>query len=253
MGNFCNDKGCPFRFFNPSMMIRLSVISLLFIATQYVLLASNGHSQIVKTACEKGRDTLDNNGFRLIFIQQDANFDTAVATRLKETFFAVYPVLVETFNSDAVHQVVLTVDTAYKGVAYAHDGRVVISQDWLEKKPHDVDVVTHEVMHIVQAYPAGSEPGWLVEGIADYVRHKYGVDNAGAGWSLPHLQDDHHYTNSYRVTARFLNWIESDHKAGFVKALDSAMRSRTYTEDIWKSETGLDLGALWAAYVEHDR
>lgn len=235
-------------------MTRFSIISLLLIAFQHVVFAGNDLSQIVETAHEKGRvDTLANDGFELIFVQQDADFDPHVATRLKETFFAVYPVLVETFNSDAVHQVILTVDTAYKGVAYAHDGRVVISQAWLERMPGDVDVVTHEVMHIVQAYPADSEPGWLVEGIADYVRHQYGVDNAGAGWSLPDLQDDHHYTNSYRVTARFLDWIENTRKTGFVKILDRAMRTRTYTEGIWKSETGLDLPGLWAAYVANYR
>ena len=194
-------------------------------------------------------DTLARDGYELVFIQQDATFDTAIGERLKTVFFQVYPPLAAAFNPEAVRCVTLTIDTAYDGVAYAHDGRVVISQAWLEKKPGDVDVVTHEVMHIVQAYPSDSGPGWLVEGIADYVRHRYGVDNAGAGWSLPDVKADHHYSQSYRVTARFLDWVETNRKPGLVKVLDSAMRDRAYTDDIWEAQTGLTLDALWAAYV----
>jgi len=226
-------------------------IPLLCLTCYGCLVACGTHQSRVaaKERAAGSVDTLVRDGFQLIFVQQDTGFDVGVADRLKATFFQVYPVLVKTFNPDAVRHVTLTVDTAYDGVAYAHDGRVVISQAWLEKMPNDVDVVTHEVMHIVQAYPSGSEPGWLVEGIADYVRHKYGVDNVAAGWSLPDIQGDHHYTSSYRITARFLDWIENTRKAGFVERLDKAMRSRTYTDEIWKAETGLGLDELWSVYV----
>ncbi len=40
-------------------------------------------------------------------------------------------------------------------------------------------------MHIVQNYGRSTRPGWLTEGIADYVRYKYGVDNVGSKWALP--------------------------------------------------------------------
>lgn len=225
---------------------------VLLTVLQYSLMACNADKPYaLEPGTEQGKsDTIVRDGFRLIFIQQDNAFDTLVAGRLKEAFFQVYPVLVETFNPDAVRSVTLTVDTAYDGVAYAHDGQVVISQAWLENMPGDIDVVTHEVMHIVQAYPHASGPGWLVEGIADYVRHKYGVDNEGAGWSLPDVQSDHHYTNSYRIAARFLDWLENMQKEGIVKTLDGVMRASTYTDEIWKLETGLDLNELWAVYVE---
>lgn len=231
-------------------MMRFFVIGILLAVSQSSIVSCSTAKHTV-TASQKGSskaDTLVRDGFALVFVQQDAAFDTAVARKLQDVFFNVYPSLVAAYNPEAVREVTLTIDTTYDGVAYAHDGRVVISQAWLERKPGDVDVVTHEVMHIVQAYPAGSEPGWLVEGIADYVRHKYGVDNAGAGWSLPDVQDDHHYSQSYRVTARFLDWIETNRKPGLVKVLDTAMRTRTYTDDLWEAETGLDLDKLWVAY-----
>ncbi|MFC3196744.1 basic secretory protein-like protein [Parapedobacter deserti] len=225
------------------MMTRIAMLFLWCMAWQLQL-----HARA--TTELNNRDTLVQGGVQLIFVQQDPAFDPQVADRLKATFFQVYPVLVETFNPSALREVTLTIDTAYDGVAYAHNGQVVISQAWLRKMPGDVDVVTHEVMHIVQAYPRGNQPGWLVEGIADYVRHRFGIDNAGANWSLPDVADDHHYTNSYRIAARFLDWIERKRKPGLVKTLDDALRNRTYSEAIWKSETGLGLDELWATYTE---
>ncbi len=233
------------------LTIRFFVIGFLLLIFQGSLLSCGATKRNVTAPLKviNPVDTLVRGGFELVFIQQDAQFDSTVAGRLQEVFFTVYPTLVAAFNPEAVRRVTLTIDTAYDGVAYAHDGRVVISQAWLEKKPGDVDVVTHEVMHLVQAYPSGSGPGWLVEGIADYVRHKYGVDNAAAGWSLPDVKEGHHYSQSYRVTARFLDWIETNRKPGLVKTLDVAMRTRTYTDAIWETQTGLTLDGLWAAYI----
>ncbi|SKB57743.1 Peptidase [Parapedobacter luteus] len=195
-------------------------------------------------------DTISKKGVTLILVQQDEGFSKDVLGRLQETFFSVYPKLTRDFNKQAVKEVTITVDTAYDGVAYAHNGRVTIAQSWLEKNPGDVDVVTHEVMHLVQAYPPRSGPGWLVEGIADYVRYKYGVDNPGANWTLPELKPEHHYTSSYRITARFLDWVEHTHKKGIVKRLDKALRTSTYSDGMWKRETGATLDELWIAYTK---
>lgn len=194
-------------------------------------------------------DTTSKKGVTLILVSQDTGFSQEVLGRLQETFFQVYPKLTKAFNKKAVKEVTITVDTAYDGVAYAHNGRVTIAQAWLVKNPGDVDVVTHEVMHLVQAYPPRSGPGWLVEGIADYVRYKYGVDNTGANWSLPDLKPEHHYTNSYRITARFLDWVERTQRKGIVKKLDSALRNREYSADLWKQLTGSSLDELWNAYT----
>lgn len=47
-----------------------------------------------------------------------------------------------------------------------------IAADWVKSQPNDFGMVVHELTHLVQRYPPGS-PGWLVEGIADYIRAKY--------------------------------------------------------------------------------
>ena len=44
-------------------------------------------------------------------------------------------------------------------------------------------MITHEGMHVVQQYL--QSPGWITEGIADYARAKFGVNNAARGWTMP--------------------------------------------------------------------
>lgn len=197
---------------------------------------------------QSNEQTRSKKGFELNLIAQNPTFNPAQLNRLSDVFFEVYPKLVKDFNKKSSKSVTITIDTAYDGVAYAHNGKVVISQAWLEKMPEDIDVVTHEVMHIVQSYPSRSGPGWLVEGIADYARDKYGVNNAAANWSLPEVKENHHYTNSYRIAARFLKWVEEKQKKGFIKKLDAALRNKTYTEAIWVNSTKKTLDELWDIY-----
>lgn len=193
--------------------------------------------------------TYTEKGYTLIFKNNDANFDPALEKRMIETFFKVYPVLVNDFNKNADKQLTFHIDTAYKGVAATGGGRIVYNPDWFKKHPGDIDVVTHEVMHVVQNYGNGGGPGWLTEGIADYVRFKYGVDNPGAGWTMPAFKTAQHYTNAYRITARFLNWLELNGNKGIIVKLDSAMRNHTYSATIWKDLTGKNIDELWALYA----
>lgn len=191
------------------------------------------------------------NGYTLVFYSNAPDFNAELKNRMVNTFFKVYPELAKTYNSQTLVKVTFSIDTAYKGVAATGGGKVVYNPDWFKKHPGDIDVVTHEVMHIVQNYGNGAGPGWLTEGIADYVRFKFGVDNVGAGWSLTPFKIEQNYKNSYRITARFLHWIEIKKNQGIVVKLDSALRSHTYTANIWKENTGSTLDELWAAYASN--
>jgi len=202
----------------------------------------------IHAAWGQQEEVFKEKGYTLTFINQDATLDPALKQRLIKTFFEVYPVLAKTYNGKTLREVTFFVDTAYTGVAEAGGGRVRFSSRWFHKNPKDIDVVTHEVMHIVQAYPDDAGPWWVTEGVADYVRYAYGVDNAGGGWALPPYKDGQTYENGYRITARFLAWIEANVKKGFVKTLDKSMRSKTYTADIWKQQTGKSIDELWKAY-----
>lgn len=197
------------------------------------------------------RDSITRNGYTLIFINKDSAFSNTVSKNLKETFFEVYPKLVNRFNQEAASKVVFVIEPKYQGVAATSRGRVVFSPAWYKKNPHDIDVVTHEVMHIVQDYGRTNGPGWLTEGIADYVRYRYGVGNQAANWKLPEVAPEQSYTNSYRITARFLAWLEEKKKDTIVDQLDLAMRNHEYREDIWKELTGKTVDELWAEYVSN--
>jgi hypothetical protein len=188
-------------------------------------------------------------GYKLTLTNNDATLDTAELTRLVKTFFIVYPKLAAEYNPATLKEVKMAVDTAYKGVAATADGKVTIASSWLHKRPEDIDVVTHEVMHIVQDYGESVGPGWLTEGIADYARNKFGVNNPAAKWSLPEFKPTQNYDNAYRVTARFLYWIEEKKKPGIVKELDSQMRKHTYTDNAWKQLTGKTVDELWKEYA----
>ncbi|MEJ5994509.1 basic secretory protein-like protein [Pedobacter sp. Du54] len=194
------------------------------------------------------QEIVKKKGYTLTFESNYEELDPKLKKRLIETFFEVYPKLAKEYNPNTVKEVKFFVDTAYKGVAATANARVVYASNWMKTHPEDIDVVTHEVMHIVQNYGKSLGPGWLTEGIADFARYKFGVDNAGSKWSLPDLKPTHSYKNSYRITARFFAWIEDKVKSGTIKEVDKCLREHTYSNNIWKNITGKDLDELWVDY-----
>lgn len=195
-------------------------------------------------------DTIKKKDYSLVFISKDPELDQNVKQNLIDTYFKVYPTLVKTFNKSSTKDVLFVVDTAYAGVAEASGNRILFSSKYLQSNPTDIDVVTHETMHIAQGYGYSAGPVWLTEGIADYVRYKYGVDNIGSKWSLPDFDANQNYTDSYRVTARFFEWLEQKVKKGLISELDKQLRAHTYTEKSWISITGKTIDELWAAYTK---
>jgi hypothetical protein len=120
---------------------------------------------------------------------------------------------------------------------------------WFTRHPQDIDVVTHELMHVVQGYGDHDVSGWLTEGIADYVRYGYGVDNPGPARTLPDLSSTQASSDGYRITARFLVWLEAQGHAELVWAIDARIRAGTYTEETWTALTGQSRHDLWAVNV----
>ena len=107
------------------------------------------------------------------------------------------------------------------------------------------------MVHVVQQYrrARGGEPnpGWLVEGVADYVR-----------WCLyepPELRprpdpDRARYTDSYRTTGAFLAWVAGKHGDETIRTLNTAMREGKYSAHLWERATGRTVDELWGDYVE---
>lgn len=192
-------------------------------------------------------DSTVRDGYKLVFVSNDPTFDPKEKERLVETFYKVYPLECKLYNPKSLKKVTLFIDTAYKGVAATGNGLMRVNPEWMKKNPEDLDVVTHEAMHVVQGYPR-YEPIWVTEGIADYVRATLGVNNEASNWQLPAYKSSQNYTNSYRITARFFLWLDRKIKKGVIEKLDSAMRSNTYTDAFWTDETGKSVAALWEDY-----
>ncbi|AYL93880.1 basic secretory protein-like protein [Mucilaginibacter celer] len=200
------------------------------------------------------QDSVTRGPYTLIFTNYSPDFETEEGKKIKErmidAFFKVYPLEASIYNPKTTVKVHFNIDPSYTGVAEAGNGTVRVSPKWMLANPEDLDVVTHEVMHIVQDYKGGN-PGWLTEGIADYARYTLGLNNAAANWHLPDYSADKDYTGSYGITARFLVWLDKHVKAGIVKGLDAACRDNTYSDQTWKTLTGKTVDELWEAYSKN--
>ena len=100
----------------------------------------------------------------------------------------------------APKEVTLYFDPQMKGVAHASGGKITISAAYVRQHPDDLGMVIHELTHVVQSYPAGG-PGWLVEGIADYIRIVHYEPKAPRPKLDPAKAS---YKDAYKTTAMFL-------------------------------------------------
>jgi hypothetical protein len=146
------------------------------------------------------------------------------------------------------------------GVAFTSGRSVTANSKWLagEIGKEAVGSLVQEAVHVVQQFGdgGGRNPGWLVEGSADYIRwFKYEPQSHGADivW-MRHLRNfTPHYNDSYRVTANFLNWVTEKYDTNIVRQLNAAMRNGKYDGDLWKQHTGRtasQLGEEWAKDIE---
>ena len=209
------------------------------------VLFMNVHAQQFQNAISK--DTIVKGKYTLVFVNSSADFDPVTKKKMIDAFFTVYPLEAQRFNKKTLTHVTFWIDPSYNGVAETGNGLARYNPAWLKSHPEDIDVVTHEVMHIVQDY-RGEGPGWLTEGIADYARYVFGVNNVKGDWKLPEYKERQSYTNAYRVTARFLLWVEKNKDKKIVDEMDSAMRAGTYKPDLWIKLTGKSVDDLWKEY-----
>jgi hypothetical protein len=160
-----------------------------------------------------------------------------------------YPMINEELRSDGFkppHLVRMRLTSRYDGVAYAGGGQITGSVKYFKDHPDDVGAMVHETAHVVQRYRTRGNPGWLVEGIADYVRFfKYEPGKIG-----PINPRRARYNGSYRVTAAFLAYLTAKYDREIVRKLNKAMREGEYEEAIFKRLTGKsvqELGEEWRA------
>jgi hypothetical protein len=174
-----------------------------------------------------------------------------------------YPKIVAMLPSEgfeAPRIVDITFSARMQGVAATSGTQVRCAGNWMRQNlaGEAKGAVVHELVHVVQQYGrarrlgrnAQRTPGWLVEGIADYVRwFLYEPESRGAEISKRNANRAR-YDASYRVTANFLNWVVLNHDPKIIAKLNAAAREGRYQEDLWQEYTGhslQELGKKWKA------
>lgn len=150
------------------------------------------------------------------------------------------------------------------GVAYASGSRITANADWLRREldREALGAIVHEAVHVVQAYGRSRQsgfqrpPGWLVEGIPDYLRfflfepQSHGADLI---WLEGRRNARLQYDQSYRITANFLDYVIRNHDADgtLISRLNAACRRGAYTDALWKKLTGKTLTTLNEEWKQH--
>ena len=131
------------------------------------------------------------------------------------------------------------------GIAWSAGGQITCCTEWFKQHPDDYGAVIHELCHVVQSYHKPA-PGWVTEGIADYVRwfkyepakHRPHVDSRNAK-----------YTDGYQTTAAFLDWIVRTKNRTFVQRLNAAARNGKYSDELFRQYARKPLDELWAEFI----
>jgi hypothetical protein len=149
-----------------------------------------------------------------------------------------YPMINDELASDGFKPptlITLTLQKDYRGVGVAQviDKAITASAPFFRDHPNDVGAMIHETTHIVQRYRLPNNPGWLVEGIADYIRYFKFEPGKGARIS----PDRAKYDASYGVSAAFLDYVARKFDKDLVKKVNKALREGEYKEELWKELT----------------
>jgi hypothetical protein len=184
-----------------------------------------------------------------------ASVDTNDATDLKEwgdragtlcvEWLPKIAALLPSDGFSSPQEVALHFDPTMKGVAHAAGGKITISAAFVRAHPDDWGMVVHELTHVVQSYPPGG-PGWLVEGIADYIRIVHFEPRA----PRPKLTRFASYKDAYKTTAMFLEWVEEKYVGDLVVKMNTALRRGEYDDALWEKLTGKTVDDLWRQFIE---
>jgi hypothetical protein len=177
-----------------------------------------------------------------------------------------YPKLVSLLSSEdfeAHENVLLEFKDDMGGTpAYAAGPAVSMSIPFFknELEGQAIGCVIHELVHVVQNYGLAQRnpdrtdtPGWVTEGIADYVRwFLFEPESQGArigSWNI----DSAKYDGSYRISANFMDWVIKNYDENLLQKLNAACREGRYDAELWKEWTEVSLEELGTKWLEAHR
>lgn len=181
--------------------------------------------------------------------EQKAWGDTA--KKLVEAWFPRITELLASEDYKAPAEVKLIIKKEINVPAYTSGGTITINGKWITDHPDDLGMVIHELVHVIQRYPGSrTTPGWLVEGIADYIRWWRYEPEYFATHGRPRIDPEKSkYTDAYRTSAYWLAWASKKYDMGLVPALDRALRKREDPMPLFGKLTGKDADELWKEFI----
>lgn len=155
--------------------------------------------------------------------------------------------LLATDDFRSPEQLTLTFKKELKGPAHRTTEGLFIGVPWITAHPDDFGMIIHEMTHAIQDYhDAPRDAGWLVEGIADYVRYwHYEPEVPRRALDVKKVS----YRDGYGTTGAFLAWIIVKYDRRAVRRLDAALRAGKYSDAIFEEITGKALDPLWAEFL----
>ncbi len=127
------------------------------------------------------------------------------------------------------------------GVAHAKGAVIEASSAYFKSHPDDVGALVHELVHVIQAYPQGS-PGWLVEGIADYVRYYYYEPGRGLAFKPSPLRP---YTSGYDPAASLLAKVQIGKPTNLMAELNRRGHTGKLSEAAFTEVIGMTSEEAW--------
>lgn len=169
------------------------------------------------------------------------------AQALATTWFPILCTLLATEDWTPPETVLLVFEPKQDAPAWASGNKISIGGEWIAAHPSDLGMVIHELAHVVQSYPGNpADTGWMVEGIADYVRWWRYEPEAPRPRIDPEKSS---YKQGYGIAASFLAWASRTYDMRLIPALDRELRQGKNPYPVFESMTGKDVDALWAEFV----
>jgi hypothetical protein len=201
----------------------------------------------------------------------------ALDTLVMEWYPKINDILFDSTHPLPFNQVRIVFEPGLKVPAYTVGNEIHVSSDYIKTIPDDFKgMIIHELTHVNQHYPVmRSENVWLMEGIADYIRHKYfekdiqvtlNMNATGQLYGYTSKQpylfslegqhtdlDQGGYRKAYTVASTFLYWLESRKNKQIVPELNLALSQSNYSDGKFRQLCGQSLDDLWAAFVAESK
>jgi hypothetical protein len=149
-------------------------------------------------------------------------------------------------------EIQLIVRKGMKVPAYCTGNQLHLSWEHIQRFPDDLGMVVHELCHIVQSYPP-RQPGWLVEGIADYVRYYHyeperGKKFTATGKDITWTGAD--WKRGYLPAAAVLDWAVRHGKPKALEELNALLKAGKYSDEAFAKAAGASPEELWKQLTE---